>query len=425
MGLELPALSAVVARLAHPEINLAAYGGVVFPIALIIESPIIMLLAASTALSRDWASYLKIRRFMMSAGAALTVLHILLAFTPLYDLVLVRLLSPPAPIIEPARLGLMLMVPWTWAIAYRRFNQGVLIRFGHSHSVGLGTIVRLSVNLFVLSVGYGLHMPGIVVATSAVSLGVIGEALYIGWRVRPVLKTQLQRAPALAEPLTWSAFAHFYLPLVMTSLLTLLALPLGSAAMSRMPQALDSLAVWPALSGLLFLLRSVGIAYNEVVVALLEEPQAIVSLRRFAYRVAAVTTILPLLLAVTPLGGLWFAQFSGLAPELAALAQWALGLGFLLPGLTVLQSYFQGILMHDRRTRGITEAVMFSLLTSAAFLGMGIAWGQLTGIYVAQGAFVAGAIVQTLWLRQRSRAAFTALAARDAALARTAVGLPK
>ena len=51
MAVELPALSAVVARLANPEINLAAYGGIVFPVSLIIESPIIMLLSASTALS--------------------------------------------------------------------------------------------------------------------------------------------------------------------------------------------------------------------------------------------------------------------------------------------------------------------------------------------------------------------------------------
>lgn len=53
MGLEGPAISAVIARLANPEINLAAYGGVVFPLALFIEAPIIMLLAASTALSTD------------------------------------------------------------------------------------------------------------------------------------------------------------------------------------------------------------------------------------------------------------------------------------------------------------------------------------------------------------------------------------
>ena len=50
MGAELPALSAVISRLENPKINLAAYGGIVFPISLVIEAPIIMLLAASTAL---------------------------------------------------------------------------------------------------------------------------------------------------------------------------------------------------------------------------------------------------------------------------------------------------------------------------------------------------------------------------------------
>jgi len=53
MSMELPTINAIVARLPNPEINLAAYGGVVFPIALMIEAPVIMLMAASTALSRD------------------------------------------------------------------------------------------------------------------------------------------------------------------------------------------------------------------------------------------------------------------------------------------------------------------------------------------------------------------------------------
>lgn len=52
MSVELPFINAIVARLANQEINLAAYGGIIYPLALIIEAPIINLLAASTALSR-------------------------------------------------------------------------------------------------------------------------------------------------------------------------------------------------------------------------------------------------------------------------------------------------------------------------------------------------------------------------------------
>lgn len=50
MGCELPAISAVMARLPDPDFPLATYGGIVFPISLLSEAPIIML-AASTKLA--------------------------------------------------------------------------------------------------------------------------------------------------------------------------------------------------------------------------------------------------------------------------------------------------------------------------------------------------------------------------------------
>ena len=40
--------------LPDPEINLAAYGGIVFPLALIIESPIIMFLRISVSMPPTW-----------------------------------------------------------------------------------------------------------------------------------------------------------------------------------------------------------------------------------------------------------------------------------------------------------------------------------------------------------------------------------
>jgi hypothetical protein len=414
MGLELPALSAVVARLPDPNVNLAAWGGVVFPLSLIIESPIIMLLAASTALSKDWDSYLKLRRYMIWAGGILSALHILVAFTSLYDLIVMKLIGAPVEIIEPARIGLQLMVPWTWSIAYRRFNQGVLIRFGHTEAVGVGTFIRLCADGLVL--GFGLvsgNLPGIVIAGTAVSLGVISEAIYAGWRVRPVIRDELRVTPQLEEPLTWRAFALFYVPLAMTSLLNLLTLPMGSAALSRMPLALESLAVWSVVGGLVFMLRSLGVAYNEVVVALLDEPFAMNSLRRYAAILVGCTTILMILVAGTQLSTVWFGRLTGLAPSLAEIARKALWFALPIPGFNVLQSWFQGILLSSRRTRGISEAVAISLLTTTVILTMGVLWGRTTGLFVGWTAFSVGGLAQNLWLWRRSRPALVEMKRRD------------
>ena len=412
MAAESPALSIVVARLADPEVHLAAFGGVVWPVALIIESPIIMLLSASTALSRDWRSYLRLRRFMTWAGGLLTGLHVLIAFTPLYYVVAERWIAAPAEIIEPARVGLMIMTPWTWAIAYRRFQQGVLIRFGHSRAVGFGTLVRLTADGVVLLTGYLIHtLPGIVVATSALAVGVVSEAAYAGLRVRPVLRDQVRKVPQEGGELTARAFLAFYTPLAMTSLLNLLVQPIGSAALSRMPQALESLAVWPVVSGFIFLLRSAGMAYNEVVIALLDQPGAVRNLRRFTALLTAVTTALLLLVAATPLSAFWFGRVSALSPRLAALASHGLWLALPLPGLNVLQSWYQGAIVHSRRTRGITEAILVFLLVTSAILWAGAAYGGLPGLYVGLVAFAVGRTLQILWLWWRSRPAMRRLSA--------------
>jgi len=403
MGIELPALCAVVARMPDAKINLAAYGGVVFPIALIVESPIIMLLAASTALAADLDAYRKLRRFMITASVVLTVAHVAVAFTPLYWLIARNVLGAPEAIIGPARAGLMIMTPWTAAIAYRRFQQGVLIRFGHSRPVVIGTGVRLAVNLVVLAVGYAAGLPGVVVATSAVAAGVTGEAVFAGIVVRPVRRKYLLPRQADAPLLTRSSFLHFYVPLAMTSLLALAVEPMATAAVARMPNALDSLATWSPLFGLVFMTKGAGIALNEVVVALRGQPDGPRVLRRFAILIAVATSGLLCVLAATPLSRLWFGVASALPPAVAALAGHGFWLAVALPALTSAQCYFQGTLMHAHRTRGITEAVAVYLIVIGLLLGAGVAWSTVTGLYVALGSFTVATSVQALWLARRVR----------------------
>jgi hypothetical protein len=404
MGAELPLLTAVVSRLPDPERHLAAYGSLVFPIAVTIEAPIIMLLAASTALCGDWASYVRVRRFMHGAGAALTALHLLVAFTPAFDVAASGWIGAPPEVIEPARLGLRLMTPWTWSIAYRRFLQGVLIRFDRSRAVGAGTGVRLLANGVVLAtLAWDGRAPGIAVAACAVSAGVIAEAAFIGAVARRTLRERVRPAPAPAVPLTGPGFLRFYAPLAMTPLVTLLAQPIGAAAMSRLPLALESLATWPAYHGLVFLFRALGLAYNEVVVALIGAPGAARELARFTWKLAAATVAALALVALPPLADAWFSGWSHLEPRHAELGRSALLFALLLPGLNVLQSFHQGVLVHRRRTRAISEAVAVSLATTAAGLALCVAFLDVPGLPAAAAMLTLGNLVQTLWLRRAAR----------------------
>ena len=61
--------------------NLAAFG-VAFAFAIIIESPVIMLMSASTALVEDAASFHALRRFAFGLAALVTGAQVVVLFPP-------------------------------------------------------------------------------------------------------------------------------------------------------------------------------------------------------------------------------------------------------------------------------------------------------------------------------------------------------
>jgi len=414
MAVEEPAISAAMARLASPEVQLAAYGGVTLPLSYIIEAPIIMLLSASTALCKDWHSYRRIYKFMMWMGAVLTMCHMIVAFTPLYYFVADNLIGAPAMTLEPARIGLMIMTPWTWAIAYRRFQQGIMIRFGYSNLVGKGTLVRLVSTGIILIIGYLLKIvPGIVVATSAHAVGVVAEAAFAGIVVKPILRKHIKTVEP-SETITWEYFAAFYFPLALTSLLNFFWQPVGSAAISRMERPLDSLAVWPVYMGVLFIFRAIGMAFNEVVVTLFDRKGAYRALRRFMFILLGLTGGAYLLMAVTPLARFWFQTISGLTPGLVNLSVSTFWLGLPLPVLAVLQSWYQGSLVYSRKTRGVPESVLVFFIVIMTVLACGMLFVDVPGIYVAVGGYSAAFFCQVIWLRYRSKPSMAIVINRDA-----------
>jgi hypothetical protein len=406
MALELPVVSSVVARLANPEIELAAYGSVIWPIALVIEAPIIMLLSASTALSRDRASYQTLARFARRAGAVLTLLHLVIALTPLYEIVVGGWIGAPEAVMQAARPGFVLMTPWTWSIAYRRFNQGVLIRFGHNHAVTIGTMLRAAANFSVLGLGYLFaadQIAGSTLAGAAVATGVLTEAAYSGLRVRPVVREHLRHDDPEHAPLRGGAFARFYVPLALTTIVALITQPIAAAGVARMPEALPSLATLPVVVGLVFMHQALGLALTEIVVAGLEVPGAERALARFTGLLAAGTGGVLLLICATPISGLWFGEVSGLAPELVELGEQALWWAIPIPVFRAIQSLLSGSFVHARRTGPVSEAVLVFLVVASGVIFVGIATQRWLGLSVAMAGMSIGRAAQAAWMWGRWR----------------------
>ena len=425
---EQPILAAVVARSVDPKVQLAAWG-LAFSLVLVLSAPSISMLAASTALSRDKESYRRGRQYMIWLSVGLTTVHFLLAFTPVFDFVVLGLISAPAELAEPVRSGARIMLPFVPSLALRRFQYGVLIRCDQTRAVSLGTLLRL---LLEVALAVGLFRfsgwDGIIVASTAISTGVVFEAIYATLRVRPVVRQNLVTVIPGDPPLSWKRFMRFYLPLVLTTFMQILLQPLVSASLSRMPDSLGSLALWPVLYGVLLMTSSAAYAFVESVIVLLDRPGSIEVLRRFTWQLGLSLAAVPLALAVTPFGNFWFMQIAALPPELLQQAKTALWLIIPLPALTALSSLFQGTLINSQRTRSITEADSLSLATVTILLTLGSLWGGrpciagaggallcgASGAFIAMAAFNFGSIVRNLWLWRRTQRVYLSIRLRHA-----------
>ena len=403
MGVELPMISAVVARLPDQQVQLAAFGGVVFPLALLVEAPVIMMLAASTALSTNQEAFRVLKRFMGRTALIMTLFHVAFAFTPLYDIVLVPLLDIPDAVVEPARIGFMIMLPWTWAIADRRFHQGLLIRFGHRNEVAIGTGVRLCATILVLVAGALLEFQGAVVAGAALSISTLSEAIYARVKSRKVITGALIEAPVNDVVVRGRKLLSFYIPLAMTPFLVLAMQPIGAAGIDRMANPIESLAVWAPLNGLVFLCRSAGVGFNEVVIGHYSEPGARASLRRFAWIVGGGFSILLAVISIPSMARFWFGEIIGLESELIELGTMILWLTVPIPLLTFLQSFYQGAIVDAHRTRYITESVIAFFVVTTSIIILGVVSQPEHGITAVVIATTIGNLVQTLWLWLRCK----------------------
>lgn len=400
---EILLVQAAVGRLPDEKIMLAALG-VMFWTEVLIEAPVLMLLSTSTALTTSAQAYQVVRRFTIHLNLAVTSVAIAVAFVgPLFDLVMRSWMGIPTDIADLTQTGMRIMSPWSAAIGWRRFNQGILIRFGQPRQVTLGTVVRLLTSVTVAGCFvYNGTFSGIVVAATTFLLGVTAESLYAWWKTRPIIaKLQADAAPS-ADVLTYRAVLDFHLPLAATSVLSFIALPLLNGGLARMATPQDSLAAWPVLYSVILFFRGPGIALPETVIALLKKADDLPSLRRFCWIVAALSTVALSLVALTPLLPWYLRNVVAVSDHLAQLVIAGAFVSVLIPGMAAVSNLYRGLLMSRRRTKHIYWGMAVYLVATVSGVALGVVL-QSPGILTASGAISAATFMETVYLGIRSR----------------------
>ena len=401
MSVEGPFLAALVARMAHPEYNLAAYG-VAFSFALIIEAPVILLMSASTSLVMGKYSFYKLRNFTYSLNSIVTILMLVITIPSIFYFIAMTLINLPEEVARLTHIAIIILIPWPGAIGYRRFYQGILIRNNLTKRVAFGTIVRISsMSLTALILFIFFKVDGVVIAASALSVAVICEAAaskIMAYKIVTKIKDGENEADETSD-LTYKKIFTFYYPLALTSILTLGVQPMVTffIGQSRMP--IESLAVLPVIVFFVFIFRSFGMSFQEVGIALLgKNMEGFQALRKFVTITGSLVVIALGIIALTPLSEIWFHYVSGLSPDLTKLAHLPLIILILIPGTSFLLSFQTAVLVEAKNTKPISFATGIEFTMIIIVLLVSIKYFSAVGVIAAAMAFILGRLASNGYL---------------------------
>ncbi|MBE0645617.1 MAG: hypothetical protein IH600_16165 [Bacteroidetes bacterium] len=399
MSVEGPFLAAVIARLADPKFNLAAYG-VAFSFALLVESPIIMMMSASTALVSDRTSYLRLRNFTLMLNGGITVIMLIVIIPPVFSFIASDLIGLPDEVERLTHLATALLLPWPAAIGFRRFYQGLLIRHNLTRRIAYGTIIRLvSMSGTAVLAATLTDLPGAAVGGAALAAGVTIEAVASRLMVRRTIHRLLHGADDPTAAMSYRSIFSFYYPLAMTSILALGVQPMVTFFLGQSRMPLESLAVMPVVTSLVFLFRSFGLSYQEVAIARFgRHMEHFRVVRNFAVGLGVAAVAGLACIAMTPLADFWFLDLSGLSPLLAAFAILPAQLLVLMPGTSVLLSFQRSVLVATKRTGPVTLATVLEVSVIIITLAVAILVFDAVGAVAAAIALMAGRLAANAWL---------------------------
>jgi len=220
-------------------------------------------------------------------------------------------------------------------------------------------------------------------------------------------------ASAGPGPLDLRAITRFYLPLVLTSQMMTLAVPLINLALTRAADPQLHLAAYGVCFGLLVFLNAPMLISRDVGSGMATDRAR--WRRMIAITVAGGVAIglLDVAIALTTLGDWFFGTLLEATPRVVTEARATALVMAPIPVMVGLRGLYSALALRSHRTRLLTQATFLRIVILAAVLAALGIWAEPTARNVAW-ALTLGILGETIWIRAVTRSLRTDLeTARD------------
>jgi hypothetical protein len=342
-------VNAALSRTSQPETFLAAHA-LAISMAVILESPVLVMRQVTIALATSAVRFRLIRRITTWIAAACLAMAALIGYTPLGPIIFGGFFGAPEALIVhvlPAFRVFMLM-PVTSAV--RGLCQGLLTRNRATLSIAWGMAARVVVmTALAWAITTYRWADGAVVGAVIFLAGMAMEGLVsaMALRIRPVRGGDWDQPGVIGYRWTLG----FYAPLMVAGLMASLGKPIINSALARSPAAAPELAAFALASALAWVVLAPCQNVHQTVMVYHGDAAARPVLRRFAVGFALINCAILASLSWSPIGPWLLTRGLGVPRELVAPTLRALQFLVFLPLVLTAVDYHSGKLLQQGQTR--------------------------------------------------------------------------
>lgn len=394
-------VNGALAKLPRPEAALAGYA-VARSIMHLAQNPTMMVRQVVTSLVVDDASYRLVRNVVYRLMLIMSGTIALLGWTPLGARMLQATMGLEGEALRQTVLALRVFTVFPFFSVNRNLGQGLAILARANHLVPVATVMRLLSLTALLAVFVRWRpLPGGAMGALAFTLTMLVEAAVLFWVSRPAVR-QLRRKREPRTPLTARQVLDFYVPLMGTTLVAALTIPLVQAGIGRSANAETQIAAFAVTWAMTMVITSPANMIHQSSLTFTRSGTRASYARtvRFALVIGFALSAVTAVIAFSPVGHGLLAR-SGATPQLLDVARRTLQVFALMPLTRAWREHCWGVLMQKRETKAITQGKTINISTAIAVMIIGLSLGTQNTAVLAAGALVTGETVEGTFLYRR------------------------
>jgi len=365
--------NAGLARLSQPEVYISAFA-VARSLMHVFESPMIMITQTVAALADGPGNYRKVRTFTLGLLAVIVGLLAFFTMGGLANAVFVHVMDLRGDTLAAANIIMRVFIAFPCASAVKFFMQGIMIRLQVTPLLSAATIIRIGyVVLFILNIDRLTMISeaaaaGLMFFTALAMEGLlllIGARLFIG-RLPEAVEKASKSWPA-SPRLTYPMIISFFSPLILTSIIRTLAMPVINTGLARTPSPELALSAYAVAWGLAMIIMSPSIMFHQVSLSFAGrlQPERLRTIKLFALLVGLAMSFTMAVLAFSDGAYFILTRLIGASSLISQMAVEVLKVGSILPLLMIGREFYWGILAKQRLTKylGISKVISVVMLT--------------------------------------------------------------